>query len=147
MEIRVYQFLDDPRGYINKYRGNGTIYPWLVNLLGEDATCKIFTDLVFQAIQKKREDLFVPRPLIVSTSGGWVDTVTVAGICDWGASPQKLIFWEVPHNYHHRGTPLHESDKEWLLDTCYSVSIPGFILVPAFTTPPWANDVFIDVPF
>lgn len=130
MEISVNNFLEDPKGYIDRLRDAAPVYPWMVKILGEHATCKIFSDLAYQDIQSKREAILINMPRIVNTTGAWVRAGTLRGVCDWGVSPQKAQFWELLHQYKQAGNLLYESDKEWLLDRCYSVSIPGFILVP-----------------
>lgn len=142
MEIRVGNFLEDPKGYIDRTQEGAPVYPWMIKLLGEHATCKIFSDLAYQDIQNKREHTSVNMPLIVTTTGAWVKAGSVRDVCDWRCSPQKLGFWELLQHYKRTGNIPYESDIEWLLDRCYSVSIPGFILVPPPSPPPWANDLF-----
>lgn len=147
MEISVGNFLEDPKGYIDRTRDAAPVYPWMTKLLGEHATSKIFSDLAYQDIQSKREHTSINMPRIVNTTGAWVRASNVRDVCNWRISPQKPRFWELLHHYKMAGNLLYESDKEWLLDRCYSVNIPGFILVPPPSPPPWANDIFDDIPF
>lgn len=142
MEVTITKFLEDPKGYIDRTRDGAPVYLWMIKLLGEHATCKIFSDLAYQDIQRTRENTSINTPRIVNTTGAWVRAGNVRDVCNWRFSPQKRDFWELLHHLKMTGNILYESDKEWLLDRCYSVSIPGFILVPPPSPPPWANDVF-----
>lgn len=142
MEISVGNFLEDPKGYIDRTRDGAPVYLWMIKLLGEHATCKIFSDLAYQYIQNKRENTSINMPRTVNTTGAWVRAGSVRDICDWRFSPQKLRFWELLHHYKMTGNIPYASDKEWLLDRCYSVSIPAFIFVPPPSPPHWANDLF-----
>ncbi len=132
MRISIISFLDDPYGFTLDAGRGCTAFGWLSKQIGEEATVYLFMTLVYHQIALIRGGY---ASTTIDVGNEWARSPNINHIGVWSEFPHGRDFWRDLDSYFPASTPFSDSFKERLLNRIY---------LPA---PPWANDVFNDVPF